>query len=65
MFWAQVVAKKTATAIDNAVVDRTKAEDTTGNVYSIDGRIVAKGVKRLDNLKKGVYIFKGKKYVVK
>ena len=65
MFWAPVVAKKTTTAIDNAIVDRTTAEDTTGNVYSIDGRIVAKGVKNLNNLKKGVYIFKGKKFVVK
>ncbi len=65
MFWAPVVAKKTTTGIENIVVDRIATEDTTGNVYSIDGRIVAKGVKNLNNLKKGVYIFKGKKFVVK
>ena len=45
--------------------DINKAETTmTGDIYSIDGKLVKKGAHSLSGLNKGVYIMNGKKYVV-
>lgn len=45
--------------------DINKAETTmTGDIYSIDGKLVKKGANSLSGLNKGVYIMNGKKYVV-
>ncbi len=43
-------------------VTSTKVAETTGRIYSVDGRFV--GTNR-DNLSKGMYIMDGQKFIVK
>jgi alpha-amylase len=55
----------TMTGISNVTADQAKA---TGNVYTIDGRLVrsnATGANALQGLSKGIYILNNKKFVVK
>ena len=52
---------QTPTAVTDITV--SKALDT--NVYTIDGRIVRRNAKSLESLSKGIYIFQGKKHVIK
>lgn len=37
----------------------------SGNIYSLDGRIVRRNASSLDGLSKGIYVYQGKKVVVK
>ena len=45
--------------------DETAGADKPFAVYSVDGRLVRRDATSLDGLPKGIYIAKGKKYVVK
>ena len=37
----------------------------SSNIYSLDGRIVRRNASSLDGLSKGIYVYQGKKVVVK
>ena len=54
------ISTKVVTAI-NAI--ETKNVENTGNVYSIDGRLVRRNATSLEGLPKGIYIYNGKKVV--
>ncbi|HBN47555.1 MAG TPA: hypothetical protein DD401_08290 [Prevotella sp.] len=45
--------------------DETSEASKPFAVYSLDGRLVRRGATSLEGLPKGIYIAKGKKYVVK
>lgn len=55
---------KTVDAIKTIEAVSTPAEDTPGNVYGIDGRLVRQNATSLEGLPKGIYIMNGKKYVI-
>jgi hypothetical protein len=38
---------------------------TSGNIYSLDGRLVRQNAKSLEGLQPGIYVVDGKKYYVK
>ncbi len=61
VFNIQIMNEVTATGIQNVAAD-AKAD---GNVYDIAGRIVRKNATSVDGLANGIYIFNGKKYIVK
>ncbi len=61
IFNISLMNEATATGIQ-AVENNAKAN---GNVYDLSGRVVAKDVKSLNGLANGIYIFNGKKYIVK
>ena len=48
-----------------AVTDITVSKALDSNVYTINGRIVRRNAKSLESLSKGIYIFQGKKHIVK
>ncbi|MGM9870075.1 MAG: hypothetical protein ACI30R_10695, partial [Sodaliphilus sp.] len=48
-----------------AVTDITVSKALDSNVYTIDGRIVRRNAESLEGLSKGIYIFQGKKHIVK
>lgn len=48
-----------------AVTDVTVSKPVNSNVYTIDGRIVRANATSLDGLDRGIYIFQGKKHIVK
>lgn len=50
--------------VRDVLTDETAA-DKPFAVYSVDGRLVRRDATSLDGLPKGIYIAKGKKYVVK
>ncbi|MDY4184387.1 MAG: carboxypeptidase regulatory-like domain-containing protein [Sodaliphilus sp.] len=56
-----VLEKETPTAVTDITV--SKALDS--NVYTIDGRIVRRNAESLEGLSQGIYIFQGKKHIVK
>ncbi|MDO4510636.1 MAG: carboxypeptidase regulatory-like domain-containing protein [Bacteroidales bacterium] len=51
--------------VPTAVTDVTASKALNSNVYTIDGRIVKQNATSLEGLDKGIYIFQGKKYIVK
>ena len=59
---ADVVLEK---VVPTAVTDVTVSKALNSNVYTIDGRIVKQNATTLEGLGQGIYIFQGKKYVVK
>lgn len=61
VFNVSIVNEDTYTGISNVNADKVNA----GNVYDISGRIVRKNAASVNGLAKGVYIFNGKKYIVK
>ncbi len=61
IFNISLMNEETATGIQ-AVENNAKA---AGNVYDLSGRVVAKDMKSLNGLANGIYIFNGKKYIVK
>lgn len=59
---ADVVLKKA----DVTGVTQVETQETVNsNIYSIDGRLVKKNADSLEGLERGVYIFRGKKVLVK
>ena len=48
-----------------AVTDITVSKALDSNVYTIDGRIVRRNAESLEGLSQGIYIFQGKKHIVK
>lgn len=57
--------KQVPTGIVDVNADNDDKTGTSFPVYGIDGTLVRKAAKSLDNLPKGIYIVKGKKIVVK
>lgn len=51
--------------VPTGVTDVVTTKAVNSNVYTIDGRIVRKNAESLEGLDKGIYIFQGKKHVVK
>lgn len=51
--------------VPTAVTDVTVSKPVNSNVYTIDGRIVRANATSLDGLDRGIYIYQGKKCVVK
>ena len=51
--------------VPTAVTDVTVSKPVNSNVYTIDGRIVRANATSLDGLDRGIYIFQGKKHIVK
>ncbi len=47
------------------IVDVKGNESTTGNIYNLNGMLVRKAATSTDDLPSGIYLFKGKKMVVK
>ena len=51
--------------VPTAVTDVVTSKAVNSNVYTIDGRIVRRNAESLEGLSKGIYIFQGKKHIVK
>lgn len=71
---SQQVTYDTFGAVPNVILEKDGATAVTtveaqqavsGNVYSIDGRLVRRNAQSLEGLDRGIYIFNGKKVLVK
>lgn len=51
--------------VPTAVTDVVTSKAVNSNVYTIDGRIVRTNATSLEGLDKGIYIFQGKKHIVR
>ena len=51
--------------VPTAVTDVVTSKAVNSNVYTIDGRIVRTNATSLEGLDKGIYIFQGKKQIVR
>ncbi len=56
---------KVVSGVRDLRTDEAQEADKPFSVYSVDGRLVRRGATSLEGLPKGIYIAKGKKYVVK
>jgi|GEM_PF-2514799 len=71
MFWISDIwlsfygkVDPTTTAI-KGITEAAEAHNATGNVYTLSGVKVATGATSVKGLPKGIYIFNGKKYIVR
>ena len=54
-----------AVEIIMAIEEDGEMHVTSGNIYTVDGRLVRQNATSLEDLPKGIYIVDGKKYFVK
>lgn len=62
---AEVFPIEITEQVETGVVEVNTAKAADGNVYSIDGRLVKTHAQDLNDLDQGIYIFNGKKYIVR
>lgn len=62
---AEVFPIEITEQVETGVTEVNTAKAVDGNVYSIDGRLVKTHAQDLSGLDQGIYIFNGKKYIVR
>ena len=48
-----------------AIEEDGSMHSVSGDIYSLDGKLIRKNATSLNGLKKGLYIMNGKKYLIK